>query len=31
MDTFFVRKQIITGAVLLALLEFGAVLVKAVA
>jgi len=31
MDTFFVKKQIIMGAILLALLEFGAVLLKAVA
>jgi hypothetical protein len=29
MDTFFVRKQIVTGAVLLAMLELGAVVVKA--
>jgi len=30
MDTFFVRKQIVMGAILLAFLELGVVLVKAV-
>jgi hypothetical protein len=30
-DTFFVKKQIVMGAILLALLEFGAVLVRAIA
>jgi hypothetical protein len=31
MDTFFVRKQIVTGAILLACLELGVLLIKAVA
>jgi hypothetical protein len=31
MDTFFVRKQIIVGAILLGVIEFGMMIVKAMA